>query len=77
MDLFQGGKKTSGKRFLLVLPVAVLGLVFSLVLTHTSRSFHDFTDDLFCSELSENTLSMHYTVANPEDFGIKNANMFL
>ena len=72
MDLFQGGKKTSGKRFLLVLPVAVLGLVFSLVLTHTSRSFHDFTDDLFCSELSENTLSMHYTVANPEDFGIKN-----
>ena len=72
MDLFHGGKKTSGKRFLLVLPVAVLGLVFSLVLTHTSRSFHDFTDDLFCSELSENTLSMHYTVANPEDFGIKN-----
>lgn len=72
MDLFQGGKKTSGKRFLLVLPVAVLGLVFSLVLTHTSRSFHDFTEDLFCSELAENTLSMHYTVANPEDFGIKN-----
>ncbi len=72
MDLFQGGKKTSGRPFLLVLPVAVLGLVFSLVLTHTSRSFHDFTENLFCSELSENTLSMHYTVANPEDFGIKN-----
>lgn len=72
MNLFQGGKKPTGRQFLLVLPVAVLGLVFSLVLTHTSRSFHDFTKDLFCSELSENTLSMHYTVANPEDFGLKN-----
>lgn len=72
MNLLQNKKKPTGKQLLFFLPIPVLCLVISLTLTHTSRSFHDFTKDLFCSELSENTLSMHYTVANPEAFGLKN-----
>lgn len=43
---------------------------FFLFYTNTTRSFHKFTEALFCSELSENTLSMHYTVANPRNYGL-------
>ena len=71
MNLFQNRKKPTGRQLLFFLPIPVLCLVLFLALTHTSRSFHNFTQDLFCSELSENTLSLHYTVANPEDFGMK------
>lgn len=71
MKIFEGKKKLTGRQLLLFMAVPVLGVVFSLWLTHTSRSFRNFTQDLFCSELSENTLSMHYTVAHPEDFGLK------
>lgn len=72
MHLFQNRKKLTGKQIGFFLPVPVLCLVLFLSLTHTSRSFHDFTDKLFRSELSENTLSLHYTLAHPEDFGLKN-----
>ena len=71
MRFFKVTKRLTGKRLALILAVSVLGVVFSLGLTHTSRNFRDFTEELFCSELSENTLSMHYTVAHPEDFGLK------
>ena len=72
MNLFQNKKKPTGRQLLFFLPIPVLCLALFLALTHTSRSFHNFTQDLFCSELSENTLSMHYTIANPEDYGLKN-----
>lgn len=72
MNLFQNKKKPTGKQLSFLLLVPVLCFVLSLTLTHTSRSFHDFTEDLFRSELSDNTLSLHYTVANPEKFGLKN-----
>ena len=72
MNLFQNKKKPTGRQLLFFLPIPVLCLALFLALTHTSRSFHNFTQNLFCSELSENTLSMHYTIANPEDYGLKN-----
>lgn len=72
MNFFHLQKKPTKKQLLFVLPIPVLCLALFLGFTHTSRSFHNFTRNLFCSELSENTLSMHYTIANPEDFGLKN-----
>lgn len=33
--------------------------------------FRQFTDKLFENELSSNTLNLHYTLANPEKYGIK------
>lgn len=72
MNFFHLQKKPAKKQLLLMLPVPVLCLALFLGFTHTSRSFHNFTRNLFCSELSENTLSLHYTIANPEDFGLKN-----
>lgn len=35
------------------------------------KRFSDFTKEVFCSELGGNTLNLHYTVANPENYGIQ------
>ena len=32
--------------------------------------FEAYTEELFCSEVSANTISLHYTLKNPEDYGI-------
>lgn len=37
----------------------------------TNRSFTAFTEELFRDELSGSTLNLHYTLANPQRFGIK------
>lgn len=51
-----------------------LFLVFSasavFFLSRDARSFRRFCDDFFVSELSGNTLNMHYTVADPANYGI-------
>lgn len=45
-------------------------LIFSVfLLTNDTRKFHRFSRDLFLSELSGNTLSLHYTLAYPEKYG--------
>lgn len=71
MNLFHTGKKLTVRQTALFCATVVLGLIFSLSFTSTSRNFHHFTNQLFCAELSENTLSMHYTVATPQAFGMK------
>lgn len=35
------------------------------------RSFDSYTDKLFIQEMQKNTINLHYTLARPEDFGIK------
>lgn len=35
------------------------------------RSFDAYTNELFVKEMQENTINLHYTLANPESFGIK------
>lgn len=70
MNFFHSLKKTTGKQLLFLLPVPFLCAALFLGFTKTSRNFRSFTQNLFYSELSENTLSLHYTVANPEDFGL-------
>lgn len=37
----------------------------------TNRSFTAFTAELFQNELKGSTLNLHYTLANPRQFGIK------
>lgn len=58
--------------FLLLLST-VLGvciLHFSTYPHNENRKFEAFVTELFQSELSGNTLNLHYTVANPEKMGI-------
>ena len=35
-----------------------------------NAEFEAYTEELFCSEVSSNTINLHYTVKNPEDYGI-------
>lgn len=47
-----------------------LTLILSLLfLTNDSRRFRGMAEELFYSELSGNTLSLHYTLAYPQDYG--------
>ena len=36
-----------------------------------NRQFHQFTKQLFCQELSSNTISLHYTLKNPKEYDIR------
>lgn len=35
-----------------------------------NAKFEAYTEELFCSEVSSNTINLHYTLKNPEDYGI-------
>lgn len=43
----------------------------------TDEKFRDFTNTLFCQELSSNTLNLHYTLKTPETYHINEENVSL
>lgn len=48
-----------------------IALTLSIYLyTDDSRKFHALAEELFHSELSSNTLNLHYTLACPENYGL-------
>lgn len=58
---------------LIALAGGVLGFlgVKSGVLLTENQKFENFTDNLFVEEVRANTLNLHYTLAYPKEFGIK------
>lgn len=40
-------------------------------------AFDSFLNDFFCAEVSSNTINLHYTLANPENYGITDAKVSL
>lgn len=36
-----------------------------------NQAFRKFTNEIFCQETASNTISLHYTLKNPEKYGIK------
>ena len=36
-----------------------------------NEKFEEYTQEVFCNEVSSNTINLHYTLKNPEDYGIK------
>lgn len=66
---------TLTKKIKATLCAIILFLAFSVsavfLLSRDARSFRHFCDNFFISELSGNTLNMHYTVANPANYGIR------
>ena len=36
----------------------------------TQQEFYDYTNQIFCSEVTASTLNMHYSLAHPENYGI-------
>lgn len=57
--------------FCAVIPfcIALILLGLSIFYSDSSR-FDRFTEDLFLSDLSANTLNLHYTIAYPENYGL-------
>lgn len=45
--------------------------------TYTQEKFQQFSEELFKNELTADTLSMHYTAAYPENFGIEDYSVTL
>lgn len=43
----------------------------SETLAGQNRQFRQFTKQLFCQELSSNTISLHYTLKNPKEYDIR------
>ena len=39
---------------------------------NADRKFESFTETLFSQEVSSNTITLHYTLCNPSDYGIDN-----
>lgn len=39
----------------------------------TADGFDSFLNDLFCTELADNTINLHFTLTDPESFGIADA----
>lgn len=42
-----------------------------------NQQFEEFTDTLFVQQVSANTLNLHYTLANPEEYGITDYDLSL
>lgn len=48
----------------------LLGRIVKRNFTSENAQFEKFTDELFIEQVSGNTLNLHYTLANPADYGI-------
>lgn len=61
------------RKFFLSYNILLTGYSFLFSFLLPWASFDDLTMELFRHELSRNTLNLHYTLAEPEAFGIKEA----
>lgn len=57
--------------FTMVSALALTGCSFSTA-DSQNKKFQSFTKKIFCQEVSSNSISLHYTLKNPEEYGIKN-----
>ena len=69
-------KKFLHNKYRILIFIFCFFFLFSIVFfkkiepTLENKQFERFTDSIFTSELSSNTLNLHYTLAHPETFGI-------
>ena len=79
MSIFQ--KYIAGRKSARLVFVILIGLLVSFFLPgcqkqtaeETNLAFEKFTNDLFCQETASNTVNLHYTLRDPEEFGIREA----
>ncbi|MBU3876573.1 DUF885 domain-containing protein [Faecalicatena sp. AGMB00832] len=60
------------------LTISVTGMVLFTgcspkALANQNKTFQSFTNEVFCQEVASNTISLHYSLKNPDTYGIKNA----
>ncbi len=70
-------EKFKRKPLLFLLPSASVLLLLFLLFFHSQQdadqAFSKYTSELFRQEISGNTITLHYTLKDPEKYGIKNA----
>ena len=70
-------EKFKQKPLLFLLPSASVLLLLFLLFFHSQQdadqAFSKYTSELFRQEISGNTITLHYTLKNPEKYGIENA----
>lgn len=79
MSIFQ--KYIAGRKSARLVFVILIGVLISFFLPgcqkqtaeETNLAFEKFTNELFCQETASNTVSLHYTLRDPEEFGIREA----
>ncbi len=79
MSIFQ--KYIAGRKSARLVFVILIGLLVSFFLPgcqkqtaeETNLAFEKFTNELFCQETASNTVNLHYTLRDPEEFGIREA----
>lgn len=62
--------------FLLVL-LAMCGCSDRIFASQANRKFNKFTQELFCQEISGNALTLHYTLKDPDQYGIRSMSVSL
>ncbi len=59
------------KSLIILIPVGIVLLIFTGFFYFQKNSFRSFCNEVFVKEMEQDTLGLHYTIAHPEDFGIK------
>lgn len=68
-------KRITRRIFALCLTISLTASLFGCSLTSntsSNKSFQAFTKEVFCQEVSSNTISLHYSLRVPGNYGIKN-----
>ena len=64
------------KPLFMLLPSAAVFLILSVLFLHfhqdADQAFSKYTSELFRQEISGNMITLHYTLKNPENYGINN-----
>ena len=67
-------KEFRQKPLFMLLPSAAAFLILSVLFLHfhqdADQAFSKYTSELFRQEISGNTITLHYTLKNPENYGI-------
>ena len=66
------------RRHIIVIFVILLAFCFGMLLGHLNRKsmtedrkFEQYTDELFKTQIMTNTINLHYTLADPSQYGIR------
>lgn len=68
-------RRVKSALFFLMLAASVIGIwqgIEHLSCLHENIQFERLTDRIFCQEVSSSALDLHYTLANPQKYGINN-----
>ena len=59
------------KSLIILIPAGIALLILTGLIYFQKNSFRSFCNEIFVTELEQDTLGLHYTLAHPEEFGIR------